>query len=81
MEGTGKVDVITAPASATIKKEHFGDTVNRYITIINKQSQQITLTPSITQNASGFGVASGGTCGGTLLARTVPAAGSCTIAY
>jgi hypothetical protein len=81
MEGTGTTDVITAPASATIKNEHFGDTTTRYITIINKQSQQITLTPSITQTASGFGVASGGTCGGTLLARTVPAAGSCTIAY
>ncbi|MGB8682473.1 MAG: SBBP repeat-containing protein [Candidatus Binatus sp.] len=80
LEGSGKVDVTTAPASVTINKEHFGDTVKRYVTITNKQSQEITLTPSITQNASGFAVTSGGTCGGTPPAPTVPASSSCTIA-
>jgi hypothetical protein len=81
MEGTGTVDVTTSPASVTIKNEHFGDTVTRYVTITNKQSQAVTLTPSITQSATGFALASGGTCGGTLLAPTVAAASSCTIAY
>jgi predicted outer membrane repeat protein len=81
MEGTGTVDVTTSPASVTIKKEDFGKTVTKFVTITNKQSQQITLTPSITQSASGFALASGGTCGSTISAPTVPAASSCTIAY
>jgi len=83
MQGTGTVDVTTSPASVTIKNEHFGNTVTKYVTITNKQSSSVTLTPSIaTQTATGFSFpVSGGTCGGTLLAPTVPAAGSCTLAY
>ncbi|MGA9724792.1 MAG: beta-propeller fold lactonase family protein, partial [Candidatus Binatus sp.] len=81
MEGTGTVDVTTSPATVTIKNQHFGETVTKFVTITNKQSQQVTLTPSITQSATGFALASSGTCGGTILAPTVPATSSCTIAF
>ena len=81
MEGTGTADVTTSPASVTITNEEFGKTVTKYVTITNKQSQSVTLTPSIAQTATGFALAAGGTCDGTILAPTVPAASSCTIAY
>ncbi len=81
MEGTGTADVTTSPAIVTINNEQFGKPVTKYVTITNKQSQRVTLTPSITQSATGFALVSGGTCGGTILAPTVPAASSCTIDY
>jgi hypothetical protein len=77
MQGTGAVDVTTSPASVTINNEQFGKTVTKYATITNKQSSSITLTPGISQTATGFTFpASGGTCGGTMLAGS-----TCTIAY
>src|SRR5208282_4623457 len=83
MQGTGTVDVTTSPKSVTIKNVHFGNTVTRYVTITNKQSSSVTLTPSIAQSANGFALASGGTCVGS--PAVVPAAGQtgnpCTIAY
>jgi hypothetical protein len=79
VQGTGTADVATSPASVTINNEQFGKTVTKYVTITNKRSQQITLTPSITQTASGFALAGGGTCVGS--PPTVPAAHSCTIAF
>ncbi len=82
MEGNGTVDVTTSPAIVTINNEQFGKPITKYVTITNKQSQRVTLTPSITQGATGFHFpVSGGSCGGTLSAPTVPAASSCTIAY
>jgi CSLREA domain-containing protein len=79
LEGTGTVDVTTSPASVTITNQRFGTTITKYVTITNKQSQPITLTPSIAQSATGFALASGGTCAGT--PPVVPATSSCTIAF
>ncbi len=78
MQGTGTADVTTSPAGVTINNQDFGNTVTRYVTITNKQSSSVTLTPSITQSATGFALAGGGTCVGSPPA--VPANGNCTIA-
>ncbi len=87
MQGTGTADVITSPAIVKINLAKFSTTRGNYVTITNKQSQQVTLTLSGTQTGgtqtpTGFYFpVRGGTCGGTLLVPTVLAASSCTIAY
>ena len=74
LSGTGIADMTVTPTSFSIGDEKFGVKVTKTVTVYNKQTKSVSLSHSISgPNAADFTV-SGGTCGGTLAAKT-----SCTL--
>jgi len=74
LSGTGTVDMTVTPASFSIGDTKFGVKVVKAATVVNKQSNSISLSPSISGPNAGDFTVTGGTCGATLAAKT-----SCTI--
>jgi outer membrane protein assembly factor BamB len=71
LSGTGAADVTTSASALTWGSYRFGILIKRGFAVINHQNTAVSLAESFSgPNAADFSVASGGTCGSILAAKT-----------
>ncbi len=70
VSGTGTIDMTVNPASFSLPDTKFGVKIVKAVTVSNKQTNAVSLSPSLGgTNAADFSI-TGGTCTGTLAAKT-----------
>jgi hypothetical protein len=74
LSGNGTTDATVRPSTFTIYYITFGTKVLRGVTVLNRQTNSVSLSKNLSGSNAGDFTISGGTCGSTLAAKT-----SCSI--